>query len=53
MINVNQAAWDKLPKEIQDKVLEIAAEMEDEMWNLAGEMDRTSRANTDGKRNDH
>jgi TRAP-type C4-dicarboxylate transport system substrate-binding protein len=44
MINVNQAAWDKLPKDIQEKVMEIAHEMEDEMWNLAGDMDRKSRA---------
>jgi TRAP-type C4-dicarboxylate transport system substrate-binding protein len=43
MINVNQAAWDKLAPEIQSKVLEIAAEMEDSMWNLAGDMDRNSR----------
>lgn len=43
MINVNQAAWDKLPKEIQEKVLGIAAGMEDAMWNLAGDMDRKSR----------
>jgi len=33
-----------LPKSIQAKVVEIAAEMEDEMWNLAGDMDRKSRA---------
>lgn len=44
MVNVNQAAWDKLPKDIQEKVLEIASDMEDEMWNLAGDMDRKSRA---------
>ena len=44
MINVNQAAWDKLDKQIQAIVLEIAAQMEDEMWNLAGDMDRKSRA---------
>ena len=43
MINVNIKAWKKLPKNIQAKVLEIAAEMEDEMWNLAGDMDRKSR----------
>jgi TRAP-type C4-dicarboxylate transport system substrate-binding protein len=43
MINVNKAAWDKLPKHIQRTVLEIAAKMEDEMWNLAGDMDRKSR----------
>jgi TRAP-type C4-dicarboxylate transport system substrate-binding protein len=43
MINVNQAAWDKLPKGIRETVLEIAAEMEDEMWNLAGDTDRKSR----------
>ena len=44
MINVNLDAWNKLPKSIQETVLEIAAEMEDEMWNLAGDMDRESRA---------
>ena len=43
MINVNLEAWNKLPKEIQDKVLEIAVDMEDHMWNLAGFMDRKSR----------
>jgi TRAP-type C4-dicarboxylate transport system substrate-binding protein len=44
MINVNLDAWNKLPKNIQETVLEIAAQMEDEMWNLAGDMDRKSRA---------
>jgi len=44
MINVNMAAWNKLDKKIQAAVLEIAAEMENEMWNLAGDMDRKSRA---------
>lgn len=44
MVNVNLNAWNKLPKNIQEIVLEIAAEMEDEMWNLAGDMDRKSRA---------
>jgi TRAP-type C4-dicarboxylate transport system substrate-binding protein len=44
MINVNIDAWNKLPKNIQNTVLEIAAQMEDEMWNLAGDMDRKSRA---------
>ena len=44
MVNVNMDAWNKLPKNIQETVLEIAAEMEDEMWNLAGDMDRKSRA---------
>ena len=44
MVNVNIDAWNKLPKNIQDTVLEIAAQMEDEMWNLAGDMDRKSRA---------
>jgi TRAP-type C4-dicarboxylate transport system substrate-binding protein len=44
MVNVNLDAWNKLPKNIQDTVLEIAAGMEDEMWNLAGDMDRKSRA---------
>jgi TRAP-type C4-dicarboxylate transport system substrate-binding protein len=44
MINVNLDAWNKLPKNIQITVLEIAAQMEDDMWNLAGDMDRKSRA---------
>lgn len=44
MMNANIDAWNKLPKSIQAKVLEVAAEMEDEMWNLAGDMDRKSRA---------
>jgi TRAP-type C4-dicarboxylate transport system substrate-binding protein len=44
MVNVNLDAWGKLPLDIQSKVLEIAAQMEDEMWNLAGDMDRKSRA---------
>lgn len=44
MVNVNQEAWDKLPANIQDIVLEVAEQMEDEMWNLAGDMDRKSRA---------
>ena len=44
MINVNQDVWNQLPKNIQATVLEIAAQMEDEMWNLAGDMDRKSRA---------
>ena len=44
MINVNINAWNKLPKNIQNIVMEIAAQMEDEMWNLAGDMDRKSRA---------
>jgi len=44
MVNVNLDAWNKLPKDIQATILEIAAQMEDEMWNLAGDMDRKSRA---------
>ena len=44
MFNVNMAAWEKLPKETQELVMEIAVEMEDEMWNLAGDMDRKSRS---------
>ena len=44
MVNVNLAAWNKLPKDTQATILEIAAQMEDEMWNLAGDMDRKSRA---------
>ena len=43
MINVNLKAWNKLPQDTRKKVMEIAAEMEDEMWNLAGDMDRNSR----------
>jgi len=44
MINVNKNAWNKLDKKLQTIVLEIAAQMEDEMWNIAGDMDRKSRA---------
>ena len=44
MINVNLEAWNKLSEEVQAKVLEAATEIEDDMWNLAGEMDRNSRA---------
>ncbi len=44
MFNVNLDAWNKLPKKTQEIVLEIAADMEDEMWNLAGDMDRKARA---------
>lgn len=44
MINVNLDAWNKLPLNIQQTVLEIAAQMEDDMWNLAGDMDRKSRS---------
>lgn len=44
MINVNIDAWNKLPANIRETVLDIAVQMEDEMWTLAGEMDRTSRA---------
>ncbi len=44
MINVNMDAWNKLDEKTRTTVLEIAAEMEDEMWNLAGDMDRKSRA---------
>ena len=44
LINVNIDAWNKLPNNIQETVLEIAAQMEEEMWNLAGDIDRNSRA---------
>ena len=43
MINVNQAAWDKLPKDIRAKVQKVAADMENEMWSLAADMDAKSR----------
>ena len=43
MINVNIDAWNKLPAKVRETVMEIAAKMEDEMWNLAGDMDRNSR----------
>ena len=44
MVNTNQKAWDKLSKEVQQTVLKIAAEMEDEMWNIAKDSDTKSRA---------
>ncbi len=43
MINVNLDVWNELPSEIRETVLEISAEMEDEMWNMAGDMDRKSK----------
>ncbi|MDM8523065.1 TRAP transporter substrate-binding protein [Desulfococcaceae bacterium HSG8] len=42
MINVNLDAWNKLPENTREIVLEIAEQMEDKMWNLAGDMDRKS-----------
>ncbi len=42
MINVNMDAWNKLPENIQATVTEISAQMENEMWNLAGDMNRKS-----------
>ncbi len=42
MINVNLDAWNKLPRDIQRAVEEVAIQMEDEMWNLTGDMDRNS-----------
>ena len=44
MVNVNLDAWNRLPEKTRRIVMEIAAEMEDEMWNIASEMDRKSRA---------
>ena len=44
MINVNLDRWNKIPKNTQEKILEIAVQMEDEMWELAADMDRKSRA---------
>ncbi|MBU2628703.1 MAG: TRAP transporter substrate-binding protein [Proteobacteria bacterium] len=44
MINVNMDAWNKLDKNTQVTILEVAAQMEDDMWNLAGDMDRKSHA---------
>ncbi len=42
MVNVNMSSWNKLSADIKAKVLEVARQMEDEMWNLAGDMDRQS-----------
>ncbi|MCD6292225.1 MAG: TRAP transporter substrate-binding protein [Deltaproteobacteria bacterium] len=42
MINVNLDAWNKLSPQVQGQVQEVAVGMEDEMWNLAGDMDRNS-----------
>ncbi len=44
MVNVNLNDWNKLNKKTRDTVLEVAQEMENEMWNIAGDMDRKSRA---------
>jgi TRAP-type transport system periplasmic protein len=43
LVNVNLDAWNELPKNIQETVLAVAVQLEDEMWNLAGDMDRKSR----------
>ena len=42
MVNVNFDAWNRLPKSLQDKVLDVAKAMENEMWELAGDMNRKS-----------
>jgi TRAP-type C4-dicarboxylate transport system substrate-binding protein len=42
MINVNLDAWNKLPRDIQRVVEDVAIQTEDEMWNLAGDMDRNA-----------
>ncbi|MCG8642126.1 MAG: TRAP transporter substrate-binding protein [Desulfobacterales bacterium] len=42
MINVNFDAWKRLSKSTQNAVLDIADQMENEMWNLADDMDRSS-----------
>ena len=39
LINVNKEAWDKLPKDVQEKVLKVAAEMENNMWDKVAKMD--------------
>ena len=44
MVNVNHDAWHKLSAKVQNQVLTVAAQMEDEMWNLAGDMERKSLA---------
>lgn len=44
MVNVNQKAWDKLPAEVQKTVIKIAADMENEMWDIAKDNDAKSRA---------
>jgi len=44
MVNVNVDAWNKLPAAMREKILEIADDMENEMWEMAGDMDRKSRA---------
>ncbi len=42
LYNVNIDAWNKLSPKVQAQVLEISAAMENEMWNLSGDMDRKS-----------
>jgi TRAP-type C4-dicarboxylate transport system substrate-binding protein len=44
MVNVNIGAWNNLPTKVQRAVQAVATQMEDEMWNLAGDMERTSLA---------
>ena len=44
MININLDVWNMLDKKTQDAIMGVAAKMEDEMWNLAADMDAKSRA---------
>ncbi len=44
MVNVNIEAWNSLSSKVQNAVIAVATQMEDEMWNLAGDMDRQSLA---------
>jgi TRAP-type C4-dicarboxylate transport system substrate-binding protein len=42
LFNVNQAAWDKLPKDIQNTVTKLAKESEEEIWKKVVQMDQES-----------
>jgi TRAP-type C4-dicarboxylate transport system substrate-binding protein len=43
LYNVNKKAWDKLPRDIQGKIMAVARETESKLWAMAAEMDRKSR----------
>jgi len=50
MVNVNLRAFNKLPKDIQDKLVAAGKEMEDAMWAEVAELDKEKEAecNTNG-----
>ncbi len=42
LFNVNQTAWDKLPKDVQNTVMKLSKESEEEIWKKVVQMDQES-----------